>query len=276
MWTPKVAVIMAVYNTEAYVWEAIYSILSQSFSEFEFIIIDDNSSDNSYQICKEYAEKDSRIQLFRNKNNNWVVKTRNKLLEKIPQHIEYISIIDADDLAKKSRNEKQIIFLQCHQDYSLIGTNLEIINEEGDIIWYRQYAQDNKEVSKVIGKKSPLAQPSVMIRKKDLNVIWRYNEDYERCQDYELWFRFFDWGYKIWNLQEALTQYRIFPNQWKSKYVRLSLKNTIMLQRRYIFKKKYFSVTNLLYFLWENLLMFFPDRIILFLFSKISYTWKIN
>ena len=271
-----ISVIMPVYNTEKYVWEAIESILNQSFKDFEFIIVDDCSRDNSYKICEEYSKKDNRIKLFRNKENIWVVKTRNVLFKKINSNSKYIAIIDADDIALNNRLEKQYNFLENNLDYSLVWTNTEIINEKWNNIWYRKYPENNNEVKKIICKKSPLAQPSVMIRKRDLEKIGNYNEEFERCQDYELWFRFFNKWFNIWNIQEYLMKYRVFSEQWKSKHLKVTIINTIKIQKKYILKKKYFSFSNLIYFILENLLLFLPNKLILSLFKKLEYKWKMK
>lgn len=271
----KVSVIMPVYNTEKYVAEAIESILNQTFKDFEFIIIDDCSTDWSYQICKEYAKKDKRIRLFRNDKNMGVVKTRNLLFKKVSPESKYIAIIDSDDVAKKDRLEKQVKFMEDNPDYAIIGSNLEIINENWETIGYRKYPETFNEVKKIILKKSPLAQPSALIRKTYLKKVWDYNEKFERAQDYELWVRFFSKWFKLWNIQEALLKYRVFPEQWKSKHLKLTLKNTIKIQvnaiRKYWIKP---TISDLIFILAEILLLLLPNKVILFLFKKLEYGRK--
>lgn len=266
-----VSVIMPVYNTEKYLWEAIESILNQSFKNFEFIIIDDFSDDWSFELLQKYEKKDERIKLYRNEENKWVVRTRNILLDKVSDKSIYIAIMDADDLSEISRLEKEVNYLESNLDYSIVWSNINIINEKWKINWSRKYPEDNSEVSNIIWKKSPLAQPAVMIRKSSLGKIGVYNEDFERCQDYELWFRFFDNWFKIWNIQEKLLKYRVFSEQWKIKHLKLTLKNTIKIQKKYIFQKKYFSISNFVYFSLEKLLLFLPNTFILWLFKKIEY-----
>ena len=268
---PKISVIMPVYNTEKYVWEAIKSILSQSFKDFELVIIDDCSTDLSYEICKKYSDKDNRVKLYKNEKNIWVVKTRNRLFKKISKDSIYIAILDADDVAINYRLKKQLNFLENNLDYSIVGSNTNIINEDWKITWFRKYPKDNNKVTKIICKKSPLAQPAVMIRKSSLEDVGDYNEEFERCQDYELWFRFFDSWFKIWNIQENLLNYRVFSEQWKSKHLKLTLKNTIKIQKKYIFKKKYTSFSNIVYYFLENLLLLLPNTFILWLFKTLEY-----
>ena len=268
---PKISVIMTVYNSEKYVWETIGSILAQSYKNFEFIIIDDGSSDDSYNICAKYASQDERIRLYKNEKNIWVVKTRNKLLEAVRDDTKYIAIIDADDISYPERLEKQVEFLEDNPDISLLGSDIDIIDEAGQKIWERMYPHNHDEVKKSIFQKSPLAQPASMIRKSSLDEVWEYNEVFERCQDYELWCRMFDRGYLIANLPENLTAYRVFPDQGKTKYLKLTLRNTLKIQKKYIFQRKYFSLQNLLYFLGESIISLLPRKIILWLFKKMSY-----
>ena len=265
------SIIMTVYNSEKYVAESIESILDQIYDNFEFIIIDDSSTDSSYSICEKYAMQDNRIKLYRNHQNLWVVKSRNILLSKISSDSKYIAILDSDDFADIQRMEKQIKFLENNQEYSIVWSALRIVNEEGEFVGVRVYPNTDDRISKSIFQKSPVAQPAVMIRKSDLDKIGNYNEDFERCQDYELWCRAFDAGYKITNIPDMLTFYRVYTEQWKTQYLKLSLKNTIEIQRKYIFQKKYFSLRNLFYFIAENILVFFPNRFILWIFKKITY-----
>ena len=267
----KISVVMPVYNTEKYVWKAIESILAQSFKDFELVIIDDCSTDWSYEICKEYSEKDDRIKLYKNEENIWVVKTRNRLFKKISKDSIYIAILDADDVARNDRLEKQFNFLENNLDYSILWSNINIINENWKVSWSRKYPKYNGEVTNTICKKSPLAQPASMIRKTSLEKIGNYNEDFERCQDYELWFRFFDQWFKIWNIQENLLNYRVFSEQWKCQHLKLTLNNTIKIQKKYIFKKKYISFSNIVYYFLENLLLLLPNIFILWLFKTLEY-----
>ncbi len=267
----NLSIIMAVYNGEKYVSQTIESIISQSYDNFEFIIIDDSSRDDTYKICEKYSLQDNRIRLYKNNQNLWVVKTRNLLLDKISSDSKYIAIIDGDDIAYAERMKKQIDFLEDHDDISFLGSDIDIIDEAWTITGERIYAHTSEEVSRTIFQKSPLAQPAVMIRKSSLDKIGKYNDDFERCQDYELWCRAFDQGYKIANISEKLTAYRVYKDQWKSRHLKLSLRNTIKIQKKYIFQKKYFSLRNIAYFWAENIVAIFPSSFILWVFKKITY-----
>ena len=94
---PKVSVIMPVYNTEKYLPEAISSILNQDFLDFEFIILDDFSTDNSWEIIQEFAKKDERIRVFKNTENKWISFCRNRLVELA--NTEFLCNQDSDDIS---------------------------------------------------------------------------------------------------------------------------------------------------------------------------------
>ena len=117
---------MPVYNTKQWVWEAIESILNQTFEDFEFIIIDDYSTDGSYEICKEYEKRDKRIKLYRNDKNEWLCYTRNRLISLTST--DYIASQDSDDISKKDRLESEYMFLSKNTKYSVVWWDCEIIN----------------------------------------------------------------------------------------------------------------------------------------------------
>ena len=266
----KVSVIMPVYNTEKYVAEAIESILNQTFKDFEFIIIDDCSTDWSYQICKEYAKKDKRIRLFRNDKNMGISFTRNKLIELA--NTNYIACQDSDDVSESNRLELTYNFLVNNPDYWVVSWNNIIIDEEWKIIWYRKYSNN---IEKIILKKSPISQPSSMFRK---DVFWEvgwYDKNLNYWEDYDLWCKMYAKNYKIKNLDKYLLRLRIRRWQTKSDKLKQTIKNTIFIQKRA--NKEYWikaSLSDKIYWLLESLLLLLPSSLILFLFKKLEYGRK--
>jgi glycosyltransferase involved in cell wall biosynthesis len=125
---PKISVIMPVYNTAPYLPAAIESILSQSFTDFEFLIIDDGSTDGSYEVCEKYAEQDERIKLSRNDKNMGISYTRNKLIELA--NSEYIAPQDSDDISLPHRLELSYEYLQSHLKTAVVSGDNIIIDEE--------------------------------------------------------------------------------------------------------------------------------------------------
>ena len=184
------------YNCEKYIEEAIKSILNQSYKNFEFIILDDSSTDNSWKIIKKYSKLDKKIKSFRNKKNLGITKTRNKLFDLMNKKSKYFAIMDSDDISYRDRLKIQIEFLNKfeNKEVGIVGSNIKIIDENSKQIGFRKYKE--KITKKDILIKSPVAQPSCMGRCEVLKKVGRYDEKYKVSEDYDLWFRVFE---KFWN-----------------------------------------------------------------------------
>jgi len=167
-YNPFVSVFTPNYNNSKYLSETIESILNQEYSNFEYIIIDDYSTDQSWELIKNYAKKDSRIKCFRNGRNLGIVKTRNKGFKYRSSKSKYYAIIDSDDISLSDRLKIQVDFLEKNQDYGLVGSNALIINEESKIISYRKYPTKNNQIKKLITLMNPFAQSSITLERTAL------------------------------------------------------------------------------------------------------------
>ena len=203
----KISVLMAVYNGESYLRQAVESILKQTFREFEFIIIDDGSSDSTWEILTEYAERDQRIMLVQNKENIGLTKSLNKGLA-LAQG-EYVARQDADDVSLLERFEKQVTLLDKHPEVVLASCDIEVINSEGCLVKKHQRACDSDLVAWYLLFYNYVAGHSqVMFRRKSVMNLGGYSETYRCSQDYELWCRLVRVG-KVAILPEVLLQQRI-------------------------------------------------------------------
>ena len=265
---PLVSVIMPVYNTADYVWEAIESILNQTFKEFEFIIVDDWSTDWSYEICQEYAKKDKRIRLYRNDKNQWISYTRNRLLSLATT--DYIASQDSDDVSMPNRLKFSYEFLEKHSEYWVVWWDTEIIDENWDKIWYRKYS-DN--IRFVILKKSPVANPATMYRKSFFDKVWWYTNDknLDWWEDYDLWLKFYLNWCQIKSINKTFLKYRIRTGQTKSDRLKRTLKNTIKLQEKYIKLWIKPSLSDRIYIFLEKCLLLLPSNMIMWLFKVLTY-----
>lgn len=206
MKTPKISVIMPNYNCEKYIDKAIESILNQTFRDFEFIIIDDGSTDNSWNIIQDYAKKDNRIIAIKNEKNLWVSKTRNKAIN--ISKWEYIALMDSDDISLTDRFEKQIQFLNKNLEVWIVGWTMEIMDENWNVYSERKYNLTDTEIRKKLFRYSPFCHPLVMIRKSILKKSGFYDIDINLWEDYDLYFRI--WKYsKFANLEDVLINYRM-------------------------------------------------------------------
>lgn len=264
--TAKISVIMPVYNTEKYLREAIESILSQSFRDFEFLIIDDGSTDGSYEVCEKYAQQDARIQLSRNEKNMGISCTRNKLIELASS--EYIAPQDSDDISLPHRLELCYDYLQSHLKAAVVSWNNIIIDEVWNTLWYRKY---HNNIKNIILKKSPISQGSSMFRKEVFESLWWYDKNLNYGEDYDLWMRFFQNWYKIKNLDQDLYKVRIRSWQSKSDKLKQTLRNTLLVQERAIERWLTPSISDRLYRYCLQALLIFPSSFILFLFKLLEY-----
>lgn len=198
--TPKISVIMSVYNGDNHLRESIESILTQTFTNFEFIIVNDGSTDASLQIIQTYNDK--RIRIINNQENIGLTKSLNKALKQAQG--EYIARQDADDLSLRNRLELQLEFLDSHPEIAVLGTGIYVINERGEVIEKRIMAPNP---IKSLAKGNRFIHGSVMIRKSVIDVMGGYIEYLKYSQDYELWLRI-SRKYDVINLKAALYMLR--------------------------------------------------------------------
>ena len=206
----KVSVVMSAYNCEKFLVESLDSLLQQSFSNFELILFDDGSNDNTRNIIIEYAGKDIRIIPVFNDQNMGLTANLNRGI-KLSKGT-YIARMDADDISLPERFEKQIRFLDNHPDIDLLGTGSIDIDEFGNETQLRTVPEKHKEIISLLPKANPMTHSSVMFRKMSFEKINFYNESYRTTQDYEMWFRAAGSGLKFHNLNEVLLKYRMDDN----------------------------------------------------------------
>jgi len=204
--SPRISVIMSAYNRDDYLKEAVDSILDQTFSDFEFIIINDGSSDGTHDILKNY--KDSRLRIFEQQNMG-LTKSLNKGITF--SNGEYIARQDADDVSLSERFEKQVRFLDERSDIALLGTAAIRINHNGKELDIVRYPEDDGTIRNRLLEFNPFWHTSVMMRKKCLDETGIYREISDSVDDYDLWLRISE-KYKLANLSEPLVKYRLEIN----------------------------------------------------------------
>lgn len=204
---PFVSILLPVYNGEQYLTEALDSVLSQSYTHFELLIINDASTDNTQDILDAYAGKDNRITLYNNGSNFGVAKSLNILLKQAKG--SYIARIDADDIWLPGKLEKQIIYLESHPGIYLLGTAKQTIDEQGKLLKGKEKSIFSPEdIKKNILKGNLFCHSSVVFRREILDTIGYYNENYKNTEDYEYWLRVIS-TFKVEIFPEVLTCYRL-------------------------------------------------------------------
>ena len=212
---PLVSVVMPTYNSEKYIAETIESVLKQTYKHFEFIIINDGSSDNTLNIIKSYAKKDKRIILIDNEENLGNSRTRNKGISLSKG--KYIFTQDSDDISVPNRMDDQVKFMEKNQKISVVGGYIELFDGESrKVLGIRTYPEKDEDLRKIIFFMSPFAQPATMIRKSAIIEAGLYMGRLLVSEDLDLWFRIGTYG-KFANIGKILVKYRVHKNSLTGK-----------------------------------------------------------
>jgi len=206
---PSISVLMPVYNADKHLHEAIESILTQTFSNFEFIIINDGSTDKSESILQAYQKQDERIKLISRRNKGLTASLNEGLSYAQGQ---YIARMDADDIAFPERFAKQVTFLENNPDHVAVGCRMLVIDPEGMPIFTCSKLTTHAEIDAayMAGQAGVIGHPAVMIRHHTLQSINGYREAMEPCEDRDLFLRLAEVG-KLANLPDILLKYRLHP-----------------------------------------------------------------
>ena len=215
---PVISVILPVYNGQVYLRESINSILNQTFTNFELIIINDGSKDQSEKIIKSY--KDIRIKHISRPNKGLPI-TLNEGISLA--NGKYIARQDQDDISKSDRFEKQVKFLMHNDEYYYVGTNAIEIDENGCEIRHKSMNTNWEIIVKYLPITPQFIHPSVMFRREFFDICGLYNVNYYDNEDMELWFRSVLFNLKGTNLTENLLLYRVEKTFYnKRRNVRLA------------------------------------------------------
>lgn len=199
----KVSVLMPVYKTkEEYLREAISSILNQTFTDFEFLILDDYPTDDREKIVKSYADK--RIKYAKNAQNMGISASRNKLIDMAEG--EYLAIFDHDDVSLPERLEKQVAYLDTHPEVGLVSAQVRFIPKNK----ITTYPKNNDDIRLLLLEHCCVSHSCAMVRKSVLveNNI-RYEEEFTPAEDYGLFCRLIGVT-ELYNLQDVLLDYRMY------------------------------------------------------------------
>lgn len=229
---PKVTVLMSVYNGEKYLREAIESILNQTFKDFEFLIINDGSTDSSRDIVLSY--NDRKIRLIDNEKNIGLTKSLNRGLNLARG--EYIVRMDADDVSLPERLEKQVNYLEIHPEVGVLGTWVKCIDEYGKPTRELHPPTEPDLIKWSLPFNNCLTHSSVMMRRAVLERVGGYNPEMVVAQDYDLWVRVsLETQFQIANLhEELLLLRRNIPNSITSRHHRMQDKTAIKIMQRAI------------------------------------------
>ncbi|MBN1788080.1 MAG: glycosyltransferase [Sedimentisphaerales bacterium] len=203
----KVAVLLCAHNSEKYIKEAIDSILAQTYTDFEFIIVENASTDRTWEIIKSYD--DARIKAFQTPVKQLSFNLNYGMAR---TEAEYIARMDADDIAKPQRLARQVEFLDSHPQVCVLGSAFESFGGQSKIV---RMPQTDEDIRRKLPFRFCFCHPSVMFRRKTILEIGGYQGS-RFCQDVDLWLRLSrDKNVKFANLPDVLLDYRVHPNQAK-------------------------------------------------------------
>lgn len=203
----KISILMGIYNCADTLEEAIESIITQTYTNWQFIICDDGSKDNSYAIAKKYEDNDpERFVVIQNENNLGLNKTLNKCL--MLADGEYIARMDGDDISLPERFEKEVKILNEHQEYAIVSSVMTTFDESGD--WGCIRTLECPQVNDFPKQVPMFCHAPCMIRRAAFLDVEGYTEDKRllRVEDYHLWYKFYAKGYRGYNIQEPLYKMR--------------------------------------------------------------------
>lgn len=206
MTAPLISVLMPVYNAERYVAQAIESILNQTFTSFELLIVDDGSTDRSLAILQQYAAQDRRIRLTSRPNTGYAVAL-NEMLQ--AARGEFVARMDADDIALPDRFERQVYFLKDRQDVVCVGGWFQLIDHRGRFLTALDIATDDETIQQTaLAGHGSICHPTAMMRRSALLQIGGYDVSLMPAEDVDLWLKLGEIG-KLANLPVPVLKYRL-------------------------------------------------------------------
>jgi len=209
---PYISVVMPVYNGQRFLREAVESIQNQTFSDFELLILNNASTDNSRQILYEYEKLDNRIRILEQPIRDLTPSLQRGFLEACGR---YIARMDSDDIALPDRLEKQVSFLDNHPEIAVLGGQVDAIDDQGNFIRKLVFPLDHDEISEALEKYCSIVHPTVMLRPEAYKAVGGYRVEPFSAEDYDLWLRMSE-KFQLANLQDVLLKYRIHGEQVSS------------------------------------------------------------
>jgi glycosyltransferase involved in cell wall biosynthesis len=224
---PLISIVMPTYNQERYLKEAIESILNQTFQDFEFIIIIDNSTDGTDAVLKSFQQKDDRIRIYREEKKG-LIPALNKGC--YLARGKYIARMDSDDISLPKRLEMQVKYLEAHPEIAVLGTGVRYIDETGKPGKSELNPIDPKIIGLYLYFANCIVHPSVLMRREMVESLGFYSSAALHAEDYDLWARASQVT-KIANLQEVLLHLRMWQGSTSQLY-QLAQKQAVIKIRR--------------------------------------------
>lgn len=229
----RITVLMSVYNCADTLEEAIDSLYNQTYKGFKLVLCDDGSTDNTYEIAKQYSNKHDNIILLKNEKNLKLAASLNRCLEYADT--EYVARMDGDDISLPERFEKEINFLDQHHEYAVVSCPMIYFDETGD--WGKGKIEEKPDINS-FKKGAPHTHAPCMIRTDVIKEVGGYKDTKRtiRVEDYYLWYKIYKAGYRGYNLQEPLYKMRddrnamsrrTFENRWNAFLIKYEILSSL-------------------------------------------------
>lgn len=262
---PLVSVIMGIYNCASTLKEAVSCIQNQTYGNWELIMCDDASIDDTYNVACDLASKDNRITVLKNDKNLTLAPTLNKCLSMAKG--KYIARMDGDDICDNIRFEKELCFLESNSDYALVSCLMNLYDKDGV---YRTIYYNERPLPKDFLRASQFCNAGCMMLTEALKSVDGYSESnkFIRVEDYDLWVRMYAKGYKGYNLQEVLYSMRDDKNAIKRRTLSNRINESrVILRACKLFKMPFY---NRIYAVKPILKFFIPS----FIYKKVHKNRK--
>lgn len=217
MTAPRLTVAMAVYNNGPYVGEAIDSILGQTLGDFEFVIVNDGSTDESADVIDERASRDSRIRVIHQENRGFIASLNRMFAE---ARTPWIARMDGDDVSHPERIARQMAFVEANPDHGVVSCAARLIGPDGELLEKEggQKPLTHEAVHANLESGPLINHNAALIARDPVLAIGGYRAAYRHCEDYDLWMRLIE-RTRFANLPEALVDYRVYPGQVSNRHL---------------------------------------------------------
>ncbi|MCL4354518.1 glycosyltransferase [Patescibacteria group bacterium] len=234
---PLVSVVIPVYNEYHFLRCSLNSVVNQTYSNYEVVLVDDCSSDGSCDILKEYEQRYSNIRVYRNKSNKGVSETAKKAI--MHSKGDFIARMDADDIMSPIRLEKQVEYLLQHKKTVALGGQVLMIDEENRVTGKKFFPLKHEDIYKFISRFIPIQQATLMIARNRLPEDFKYYVDgMNTAEEVELFFKLFQHG-KVENLKDVLLFYRLHSNNTSLLDVKKTFLYTLLARIKAVLKYNY-------------------------------------
>lgn len=234
MTDPRVSVVIAAYNAESYITDAVNSILDQGYADFELLLVEDGSSDSTPDRIAELARRDARIRPVYNKQNIGLAASLNKAFDLVRG--DFVARMDADDIALPDRLARQVAYFDRHPECVLLGGNAFLVTANGDPAGQTHHPLSDRDIRSICLFQNPFSHPTVMIRTSLVREHGlRYDTSFDTTQDWALWVDCLQYG-KVANLEAPLIKQRLHRHSISIRKRDRQIANSLRIQEKYVKK----------------------------------------